>query len=233
MSGDGRDFVRRAACLGQSTRGCFSQAMRRALWQACFLAYAAEPIAKPISSERLAEFGGDERQIICRGVGQDRGEFWQNRNIKLRAGLYLAHMNVIAPDVLSPHSDNIGDALAGAEQQCESQSLPCPDRILRLELFDFVVSPRMNPGGLHPNCFHVARGIVLANTCFNRVLHHRSQHLTQSVGAVGLVGALCHQLYDVFALHCRRRHVAICRAVGSDLTAEAVDKEAVAAANGM
>lgn len=87
--------------------------MGRAMWQACFIAAVAEPIAKASCCERCTQLGQQESHIGARHVANGSEKFGMERDFQKRARLVLYNIQQVAIDMLPSHADNIATTLAG------------------------------------------------------------------------------------------------------------------------
>jgi hypothetical protein len=117
------DLLGRATGLGQSSAGGLSKAVCTSpVGQSGGIAAFPEPCAEAIGRARLAERGGEKRQV-ARRRGLDCGPQCRvERDKQRRAGLLLPNRDQVATDVLTAHAHDIATTLAGVEQQRQGET---------------------------------------------------------------------------------------------------------------
>src|SRR5262249_11213608 len=80
--------------------------------------------------------------LARRGV-QHRLQMRVHRNRQRDAGLFLPHREHAALDVLAAHADHVGAPLYGIEQEREREARLRADWMMRLELRDLFLGPRV------------------------------------------------------------------------------------------
>jgi hypothetical protein len=80
MTGNCRDLVRGAPCLGEAARSCLAEAMRVAMTKVRHIALATKPIRESDARERFPEFCHQKRHVPARSAIDSRTQLTANRN---------------------------------------------------------------------------------------------------------------------------------------------------------
>src|SRR5262245_39214857 len=120
------------------------------------VAPVAELLAEGVAAVWLASRGDQERQVFARRHIEDRAQMRMHRDCERRVRFLLLHVQRAVLDVLPSHADHIAAPLAGIEQQREREAWLRADRMMRLELRDLFLGPRMEAVALDRALLDVA-----------------------------------------------------------------------------
>ena len=108
-----------------------------------FIASVSKPVAEAGRAERLTVLRRQERQVLGRRLGDDRGKYTVERDRKLDASLLLADVQHAIADMLMAHSDNVTAPLTRVEQQHQSQARSRSRFVACLKLLNLNFRPSM------------------------------------------------------------------------------------------
>src|SRR5262245_60325120 len=182
--------------------------MRRAMWQAGFVAAIAEPVAEPGRRERLrflALCRHKEREMFrrrCRNGGEKVRMRW-NVDVYGMAVfvLGLAKANASVSNVLRSEADGIFPPAGGVEHQGERETGSAPKGMPFLELLNLVGSPGVEARRCVFELPYAESRILLDEIVLHRPAEQRLQCLYPLVGLGRFVAALVAQLTHMACLH--------------------------------
>src|SRR5262249_30712665 len=121
MTGNRRDFVRRASSFRKPDRRSFAQPMKGTMVKVRHVALFAEPIAKARRSEWLVKLSDKKRQMPARCRLDCPAKICMHWNSQLCAGAPLGFssdpVQQSFADVLRPHAHDILTGLPGIESK--------------------------------------------------------------------------------------------------------------------
>src|SRR5262245_4762176 len=144
MAADRHDFVDAASGFREPTTCRLAQPVRlAALRQTGGVAPFAKALGEMVAAIWLAGRGDQKCQMLAWARVEYRLQVRMHRNCQRDAGLLLLHREHAALDMLPPHADYVGAPLCGVEQEREREARLRADGVMRLELRDLFLGPRV------------------------------------------------------------------------------------------